>query len=89
MTRTVFFDLLQLLHERVVDVKPPRRIDDDGIVSHLQRVFHRLFGCLTRRLRALFKDLGLNALAAHFELLDRGGTVDVAGDQKGLLALLF
>ena len=70
-------------------MKAPRRIDDDGIIAHLQRILHRLFRRLCGRLRALFKDLRLDALAAHFELLDRGGAVDVTGDQQRLLALFF
>ena len=70
-------------------MQAPCRIDDHGIVAHAQRVFHSLFRGLGRGLRALFKHFGIGFAAHDFELVDRGGTVNIARDEQRFFALFF
>ena len=88
VTGNGLLDLLELLHEGVVDVEAARRIDDDGVVPHLEGVFDGLFCRFRGSLRPLFKDFRLGLSAHHLKLVDGGGTVDVARDEEGALTLL-
>ena len=70
-------------------MKAARRIDDDGIVPHFKGVLHRLFCGFGGSLRPLFEDFRLRLPAHDLQLMDGGGTVDVARDEEGLLPLFF
>ena len=82
-------DVFQLGHERLVDMQPPRRIDDHGVKTVSARMLDRLFRGLDHALRAALEYLRARLAADHFELIDRRGTIDVARHQKRTLALLF
>ena len=64
-------------------------IDDDGIVPHRARLFDGLLRRFNGVLRAFFEHRHARFAAHHLQLVDGGGAVDVARDQKRLFSLFF
>ena len=81
-------DAAKLLHEGIVDVKAAGGIDDEHVAAIVVGVLDGLFGGFDRILRAVLVHGDVDLLAHHFQLLDGGGAVNIAGGQHGLLALL-
>ena len=78
----------ELVHQRLVDVQPARGVDDHDVAVGLLRsrepVAHGL-----HRVGALGRvDGDVDLLAELLELLDRGGALEVRGDERGLAAFL-
>ena len=82
-------NLLQLCHQLLVHVETARRIHEDHIVAVLHGVLDRFLCGFRRLLGAPLKHGNANLLCHHLQLLDGGGTVDIAGHQQGVLALLL
>ena len=82
------FHVLQLLHQRFVDVQAAGGIDDQHVLAVVAGVIHRFLGGFHGVLGALFKHRHPHLLAHHLQLLDSGGVVNIAGGQQGLFALL-
>ena len=70
-------------------MKPTRRIDHDGVVTHFFGVLDRLFCSFGRCLRTLIEYLGIRFSAYDFKLLDRRGAVNIARDKQRLFTLFF
>ena len=80
-------DLLELVHERVVDGEAAGGVDDHHVTAHVAGLGDSQLGEL-HRLHALDAEHRHTELAAeHHELVDRRRTVDVRGHEHGLLAL--
>ena len=82
-------DVAQLLHERLINLQTPCRINDDNIVG----VGGRMCDCRTRNgdgvLLPLRKDGHIDLAANDLKLLDGSGTIDIVGNEQRTLALLF
>src|SRR5207253_271751 len=78
----------ELLHQRLVDMQAPGRVDDDDVAvvrsGPLQSLAHGHYGIL----RLLTVDGDLDLPAELLELVDRGGPLEVGGDEARLLAVL-
>ena len=86
----LFFELPQLFHHRLVDLKSARRIDKHHVVSVFLRVGESVFRDFERRgfvVLRIYRNAGL--FSDDLELSDRGGAIHVAGDEQGVFALLF
>ena len=70
-------------------MKPPCGIDDHGIVTELFCVGNALFRNFNGIALTFFKTVRLRFARNDLKLLDRGGTIHVARDEQGFLALLF
>ena len=80
---------LYLLHHLLVDGQSAGGVDDDCVVGFCLRLLDGVFGYLNDVLVAFFAIHGDAHLRGHdFELLDGGGSVDVAGYEQRVLALL-
>ena len=78
-----------LLHHRLVHGQASRRIDDHHVAVVLTGVPDAVFGDLHRiHVALLGVDLHADLSAQHFQLVDGRGTVNVAGHQQHLTALL-
>src|SRR5204862_3686450 len=78
-------DRSELVHQRLVDVEAPCRVDDDDVAfGRCDSLTRRLYGI--RALGAV--DGNLDLAAELLELIDRGRTLQIGGDERGLLALL-
>ena len=80
-------DLLELTHEGVVEGEAASGVEDDHVAAHVAGLLHgegtELYG-----LHALDAEDGHGQLSAEgHELVDGGRSVDVSGDQHGLVAL--
>ena len=86
LNRFLYFD--KLVHQRFVDMRSARRIDNNRIVAFAFGIFYCLFCRFNRRLRSFFKDFGTHATTDNFKLIDCGGTINIACAKHGLFALL-
>ena len=86
----VRLDVLQLLHEVLVDVQPSRRIDDHDVIEMRTCMIDCAPGN-RHGIRALRhgKDGDAELPAQHLKLLDGGGPIDVGRDKQRLLPLLL
>ena len=82
-------DVHQLLHERFVDVESAGGVDDDGVEAVFQGVRHALFRDLDRAYLSHVEHFRADLFTDYAQLLYRGGTVDVRGDEQHLFALLL
>ena len=82
-------DIFQLIHELFVDMQTARRIENDDIVVVILRVFHALHGDIDRVDLTEIKDRDLRLSADDLELVDRGRTVNVTGDEQRMMTVLF
>ena len=82
------FDILQLLHQLFVDVQAAGGVEDNDVVAVVFGMLDRVFGDLHRADGSHLKDGGVHLCADHLQLLNRGRTVDVAGDQQRAASLL-
>ena len=78
-----------LVHEFLVDGQAAGGVYNDGVKAVFPCVDERLLGGLYRILRAFFEHGAAGLFAYDLQLPDGGGTVDVAGDEQRVLALLF
>ena len=82
-------DIAQLLHERLINLQTPCRINDDNIVG----MGGGVCDCRTRNgdgvLLPLRKDGHIDLAANDLKLLDGSGTIDIVGNEQRTLALLF
>ena len=83
-----FLDALQLVHQCRINMQPTGGIDNQHITAVVPGVFNGFLGGLHRILCALFENRHIHLLADHLQLLDGSRTINVAGGQHGLLALL-
>ena len=80
-------DLLQLLHQLVVDVQPAGGVEDDDLNAFTAGFFDRVVAHLHRIGRArLGIDRNAKLFAEHVQLLDSGRSLKVGGDEHRLLA---
>ena len=82
-------DVFQLVHQGFVDVEAARGVQQNHVVAVLPGVLDGGGGDLHRVGRAHLEHRDAHLRADGDELLDGGGTVDVAGGQKGPFAVLF
>src|SRR5665213_3381714 len=82
-------DLLELRHQALVDLQPPRGVDDDGRNPEPARLGDAVARDLHRIALALVVDRQIDLLAEGLELIDRRGPIDVGRDQQRAAALLF
>ena len=80
-------DVFQLIHQSLVHMQTAGGIQKHHVIATLTGVENGFLGSLNRILSALFKDRDAQLLAADLQLLDGGGTVDVAGHQQGVSSL--
>ena len=88
MRRRLVADVLELVHERVVDLQPAGGVDDDRVLT--------LGACLLDArargghgvLALAGGDRDLELTAELLELRDRGGTLEVGGDEERRAAVL-
>ena len=81
-------DVLQLGHERLVDVQAACRIEEDDVVAVFLRVLDAGLRDLDRIALPHLEDGDIELRADGLELFDGGGTVHVAGHEQRTLALL-
>ena len=81
-------DVLQLGHERLVDVQAAGRVEKDEVVAVLFRVLDAGLGDLDRVALPHLKHGNIELAADGLKLLDGRGTVHVARDEQRALALL-
>ena len=82
-------EVLQLLHERLVDLKAAGRVDDDHVIGELLRLGKGLPCDFDRVDLPALEYVDADVSAHHLQLIDCCRTVDVAGDEQDLFALLF
>ena len=78
----------ELLHQVLVDVQPPGGVEDDDVLTGGLRRLDAVLHDLDRILGVLAVDGDLDLAAELLELVDRRGTLQVGGDERGLLARL-
>ena len=81
-------DLFELGHEEVVDREAACGVDDDDVVSVGLGLGDCALGDVGRVATGLGIDGDVEPLAEDLKLLDGGGTVDVCGDEEGLLLVV-
>ena len=91
------FELLHLGHELFVDMEAAGGVDDERVAGRCCAASRR--ASLARRSTSFgagglvvdfaFVETGLDGLGDDFELLARGGTVDVDRDEHGAVAAFF
>ncbi len=79
----------KLLHERLVDMKTSRRVEEYVVVAVVLSVFQRLFGNFYGVLGAHFKYGYADLLADNLKLFYSCGTVYVAGNEKRSVPFFF
>ena len=79
----------KLIHQLLVHVEPAGGVQKDHVVAVLEGVLHRGLGDVHGINLPHLEDGDVQLLAHHFQLLDGGGAVDVAGHQQGALAVLL
>ena len=82
-------DIDELLHELLVDMQSARGVDEHGVVAVFERVRYALPGDIHGIALPHLEHLDADLFADDLELLYRRGTIDIAGDEQGALALLF
>ena len=82
-------DVLQLGHERLVDVQAARRVEKHEVVAVLAGVLDAGLGDLDRVALPHLEHGDVELRADGFQLLDRRRAVHVARDEQRALALLF
>ena len=83
-------DLFEFFHQLFVDMQSTRRIEEDHVVAVFLRVFDAGFRDLDGAdLVSEREDRDPGRFADDLQLIDRGGTVDVAGDEQGIFPLAF
>ena len=82
-------DRLQFVHEYFVDVETSGGIEEDHVVSVLNGVLDALRGDPDRIVLAHLEDGNADLISDDFQLIYRGGAVNVARDEKGILTLLL
>ena len=79
-------NLLELIHQRLVNVQTTSRIDNHIIQSVVLGMLHALTSDLHwRSLISQREHRNTDAFAHHLKLLDRSGTVNVARDEQRLM----
>src|SRR5690606_34507956 len=79
----------QFLHQAIVDLEPAGGVDDDRVVAAFAGVLDRVGGDFDRVLAGPFLVNGdVDLLPERLQLVDRGRTVDVGGDQERVAPLL-
>jgi hypothetical protein len=82
-------DVDELVHQRLVDVQAPGRVDDEHVLALGLGAIERPAGDVDRiALGALLVDVGADLPAHLHELVDRGGAIDVARRQRDRRAVL-
>ena len=81
-------DVFQLFHELLIYMKTTGGIKEHQIISMHLCVGYCGFGNLNGVALSHLEHRDIQLLAHSFQLLDSGGTVNVAGDQQRTLALL-
>ena len=82
-------DVLELLHESLVNVETSGGVDNKDIVTVVLSVFQGFAGDSHRAYLTHFKDLYVSLLTDYLKLIDSSRTVDVAGSQQGTVSFLF
>ena len=80
-------DVFQLVHQSLVHMQTAGGVQKHHVMAVLTGVEDGLFRRLHRVLRSLFKHGNAQLFAADLQLLNGGGTVNVAGDQQRVLPL--
>ena len=79
-------DCGQLLHQRLVDVQPPRRVEDDHVLALAARPLDPFRDRGNRVACGI--DGNLKLTAELLELVDRGRALEVGGDERRRVTLL-
>ncbi len=94
--REKLLELLHLGHQLFVDMKAAGSVHDKRVAGENARFAASLGGEALHELRSgrfvvdfAFVEAGLDGLGDDFELLARGRTVDVDGDEHGAVAAFF
>ncbi len=82
-------DLFELFHEPLVDLQPPRGVDDDRRDPEAPRFGDAVAGDLHRVALTRIEDGEIDLLAQRLELLDGGRTIDVGRDEQRAASLLL
>jgi hypothetical protein len=82
-------DVVELLHEGLVDREAARRIVDDDVVLRGAGLRQGLLADIERSGAGDVEDGDVNLRAEDLELLDGGGALHVGGDEKRLVPLLL
>ena len=75
-------DLLQLVHQRLVDRQPAGGVEDDHVAPGLGGQLLRPLADVRRAAARLGVDRHAQPVAQHLQLIDGGGAVDVGGHQQ-------
>ena len=78
----------ELVHQLLVDVQPAGGVEDDDVLAPALRRLQAVLHDLDRILRVAAVDGDLDLAAELLELVDRGGALEVGGDERRLLPLL-
>ena len=82
-------DVFQLVHQRLVHMQTAGGVQKHHVMAVLTGVEDGLLRRLHRVLRSLFKHGNAQLFAADLQLLNGGGTVNVAGRKQRIFVLLF
>ena len=77
-------DARELVHQRLVDVEPAGRVDDDDVEAVRLRALEPVHGGLDRDPASRCGRRGSDLLAELLELVDRGGPLQVGRDEPRL-----
>ena len=78
--------LRELFHQVLVDVQPPGGVEDHYVLAGGLRCLDPVLDDLDRILGVLAVDGNLDLTTELLELVDRGGALQVGGDERRLLA---
>ena len=85
-----FFNFYKLCHELFINVKTSGSINEHHIVSVFLCVFNARLGNLNGGDLSAHRENGdVSSFTYDFELIDSCGSVDVAGNEQGRLALML
>ena len=82
-------DILELVHELLVDVQTARCVQKDHIIAVGLSVAHAGLGNIHRICFAHLEHGDIQLFAHHAQLLNGRGAINVAGHQQGAFTLLF